>query len=462
MTLPLSVSSPPLRSPPPSSSPLGEDIREGPLSNNALYGDRILQEIEKAIEPVFFEVVTDHQKASQIIVELAKSVNNEALILLPRDKSMVRLDRLQVFDYIIKASQENGTEVKIMCPLSQVNFHIVKRILDYAPNIKIINGNNSPYGMFIVDNQKLLRAELREPQAEDLSEAIGFTIYSTNKISANSFKSVFELLWSERVLNEELRKTTKMQKEFINIAAHELRTPAQSILGYAELAITDPKLNKHDKQGLIGAIYRNSMRLQKLTKDILDVTKIESNTLLLNKELLDLNDVIANIVLDFKTQRINMPKAKVTITYKINKGDMIIENTDNNSKDAILIDADKERITQVLYNLLDNALKFSKDSGTVSIIVRKNDKEHDEANLGKDQQQLAEVIVQIQDTGTGIHPVILPKLFTRFATHSSTGTGLGLYVSRSIVEAHGGKIWGKNNSDGNGATFAFSLPLPRR
>jgi signal transduction histidine kinase len=316
--------------------------------------------------------------------------------------------------------------------------------------------------MFIVDNQKLLRAELREPQAEDLSEAIGFTIYSTNKISANSFKSVFELLWSERVLNEELRKTTKMQKEFINIAAHELRTPAQSILGYAELAITDPKLNKHDKQGLIGAIYRNSMRLQKLTKDILDVTKIESNTLLLNKELLDLNDVIANIVLDFKTQRINMPKAKVTITYKINKGDMIIENTDNNSKDAILIDADKERITQVLYNLLDNALKFSKDSGTVSIIVRKNDKEHDEANLGKDQQQLAEVIVQIQDTGTGIHPDILPKLFTRFATHSSTGTGLGLYVSRSIVEAHGGKIWGKNNSDGNGATFAFSLPLPRR
>jgi two-component system sensor histidine kinase VicK len=437
-------------------------MRVGPLSNNALYGDRILQEIEKAIEPVFFEVVTDHQKASQIIVELAKSVNNEALILLPQDKSLVRLDRLRVFDYIIKASQENGTEVKIMCPLSQVNFHIVKRILDYAPNIKIINGNNSPYGMFIVDNQKLLRAELREPQAEDLSEAIGFTIYSTDKISANSFKSVFELLWSERVLNEELRKTTKMQKEFINIAAHELRTPAQSILGYAELAITDPKLNKHDKQGLIGAIYRNSMRLQKLTKDILDVTKIESNTLLLNKELLDLNDVIANIVLDFKTQRINMPKAKVTITYNINKGDMIIENTDNNSKDAILIDADKERITQVLYNLLDNALKFSKDSGTVSIIVRRNNKEHDEVNLGKDQQQLEEVIVQIQDTGTGIHPDILPKLFTRFATHSSTGTGLGLYVSRSIVEAHGGKIWGKNNSDGNGATFAFSLPLPRR
>ena len=120
--------------------------------------------------------------------------------------------------------------------------------------------------MFIVDNDKLFRAELKEPYAEDLSEAIGFTIYSNNKISASSFKSVFELLWSERMLNEELIRAAKMQKEFINIAAHELRTPAQSILGYAELASTNPKLTKHDEQGLIGAIYRNSLRLQKLTK----------------------------------------------------------------------------------------------------------------------------------------------------------------------------------------------------
>jgi hypothetical protein len=106
---------------------------------------------------------------------------------------MVRLDRLRVFDYIIKASQENNAEVKIICPLSRVNSHIVKRILDRTRDIKIINGNNSPYGMFIIDNQKLFRAELREPYAEYLSDAIGFTIYSTNRISASSFKSVFEI-----------------------------------------------------------------------------------------------------------------------------------------------------------------------------------------------------------------------------------------------------------------------------
>src|SRR5919198_2090552 len=159
-----------------------------------------------------------------------------------------------------------------------------------------------PYGMFIVDSHKFFRAELREPNAEGLSEAIGFTIFSTSRVSVSSFKSVFELLWTELILNEELKRADKMQKEFINIAAHELRTPAQSILGYAELASTDSEIRKHDKQGFLDAIYRNAIRLHRLTKHILDVTKIESNTLQLNKELFNLNDVIANIVSDLKTQ----------------------------------------------------------------------------------------------------------------------------------------------------------------
>jgi signal transduction histidine kinase len=122
------------------------------------------------------------------------------------------------------------------------------------------------------------------------------TIYSTSKVTANSFKSVFELLWAELIPNEELKRAGKMQKEFINIAAHELRTPAQSILGYAELANTDPELCRHDKRGLINAIYTNAIRLQRLTRAILDVTKIESDALQLNKELFNLSDVMSIIV----------------------------------------------------------------------------------------------------------------------------------------------------------------------
>ena len=370
---------------------------------------------------------------------------------------MVRLDRLQVFDYLIKASQENNNsvEVKIICPLSHINTHIVKRISDCAPNTKILNGNNSPYGMFIIDNHKLLRAELREPNAEDLCDAIGFTIYSTNKVSASSFKSVFELLWAELILNEELKRAGKMQKEFINIAAHELRTPAQSILGYAELASTDPELSKHDKQGLIHVIYRNAIRLQRLTRNILDVTKIESNTLQLNKEVLNLNDVISNVVSDLKIQTTDIPKGKVIVKYNhsLKVSTICDNNYDDNNDNAIFIDADKERITQVISNILNNAVKFTKtklniEGGveTIGIDAQKND---DQA------------LVSIMDTGIGIDPGIMSRLFDKFATKSSSGTGLGLFISKNIVEAHGGRIWAQNNPNGRGATFGFSLPLSK-
>ena len=424
------------------------------MSDNAIPHEQIIREIEKAIEPEFYDVITDHKKASQILVELAKSVKSEALILLPRDKSMVRLDRLQVFNYVIKASQEKAAEVKIICPLSRVNSHIVKRISDCAPNIKILNGNNSPYGMFIVDSHKLFRAELREPNAEDLSEAIGFTIYSTSKVSTNSFKSVFELLWSELVLNEELKRADKMQKEFINIAAHELRTPAQSILGYAELASTDPELNNHDKLGFIDAIYRNAIRIHRLTRDILDVTKIESDTLQLNKGLVNLNDIIANVVLDIQRQTIAAAKGKkVSIIYNTDKRDV-----GDSNNDTIFVEADKARITQVISNLLNNAIKFTEakvkeEEGQGRAIINiKAEKVDDDGHA----------LVSIKDDGTGIDPEILPRLFEKFATKSVAGTGLGLYISKSIVEAHGGKIWAQNNSNGNGATFAFSLPLAKR
>lgn len=427
-------------------------------------------EIEKGIEPEYYDVINDRNKASRILVELANSVTSEALILLPNDKSMVRLDRLKVFDYVINASQENAAEVKIICPLSKVNFDIVKRISDDAPNVKVLNGNNLQYGMLIIDSHKFFRADLRDPNAEELSEAIGFAIYSNNKVSANSFKTVFDLLWSERLLNEELKRADKMQKDFINIAAHELRTPAQSILGYAEIASTDPELSKHDEQGFIDAIYRNAFRLQRLTKDILDVTRIESHSLELNKELFNLNNVIANIVLDVKRQNISALKGKVSVTYKADQDKK--ENNNNNDYDAVFVEADKERIGQVLYNLLENAVKFGEDNNTVSVTLEQKKQGEDvnnnssSNNKGKDHHQHHQeekiAVVKIEDRGKGIHPDIFPRLFTKFATKSLTGTGLGLYICKCIVEAHDGKIWAKNNSNGNeggGATFAFSLPL---
>jgi signal transduction histidine kinase len=240
------------------------------------------------------------------------------------------------------------------------------------------------------------------------------------------------------VANEQLKLHDKMQKEFINVASHEIKTPTQAILGYTEL------LQKHPekREQISEALHRNANRLQRLTNDILDVTKIESQTLKLNKDKFSLTYLTSSIVEDFKND-----------VQKKGNNFVLLYNPDYN----LVVEADKGRLTQVISNLIDNALKFTKE-GTISINVVKKRRNED----GKNNSQ-EEVVVSVEDTGTGIDPEILSRLFTKFATKSETGgTGLGLFISKSIVEAHGGKMWAHNNIDNGrnrGASFYFTLPL---
>jgi signal transduction histidine kinase len=253
--------------------------------------------------------------------------------------------------------------------------------------------------------------------------------YNTKLKEAN--KNLIEREETIRFQYEGLKQSDRMKDEFVNIAAHELRTPIQPIMGLCE--IIRPKVNKEDSE-YVDVIVRNAKRLQRLTEEILDVTKIESQSLKLKKEEFNLNDVIINCINDL-TMNIYVNKKKdVKIVYE--------------PKD-ISIMADKERISQVTSNLLSNAVKFT-PRGTISIVSNLN------SNEDKDN---SEAIVSIKDNGQGIDPDILHKLFSKFATRSFSGTGLGLYISKSIVEAHAGRIWAENNSDGKGATFSFSLPI---
>ena len=223
-----------------------------------------------------------------------------------------------------------------------------------------------------------------------------------------------------------------MQKEFINIAAHELRTPIQPILGLSEILRSKIGEDDYEQKELLDTVIRNAKRLQRLADDILDVTKIDSQSLKLNNtQYFNLNDIIINALADYQNEEKDNKKRKIKLLYHYD-----YEN--------IFVEADKPRITQVISNLLRNALKFTNE-GEISISVEKDD-------IG----QL--ILVSVRDTGAGIDPEILSRLFTKFATKSFEGTGLGLYISKSIVEAHGGKIWAQNNPDGNGATFSFSLP----
>jgi signal transduction histidine kinase len=227
--------------------------------------------------------------------------------------------------------------------------------------------------------------------------------------------------------NEQLKVHDNMQNEFINIAAHELRTPIQPIILLSESLKSTIKDN--EQISLINVISRNAKRLRRLTEDILDVTRIESKSLKLHKEQFNLNDIIVNTINDIKINRYFNNKNDIKILYEC--------------KD-IFVKADKERLSQVIFNLLSNAIKFTNgEGGDISIISDEKDNQ---------------TIVSIKDTGTGIDPAILPRLFSKFAK-SFENTGLGLFISKSIIESHGGRIWAKNNADGRGATFSFSLPI---
>ncbi|HEX6645602.1 MAG TPA: HAMP domain-containing sensor histidine kinase [Nitrososphaeraceae archaeon] len=297
---------------------------------------------------------------------------------------------------------------------------ISKRILKlkYAAN-EISKGN------FDVDIREI---SARNDEIAELSSQFNIMkqyIVSTNK---HLNRLVKERTRELEIANEQLKMQGKMQREFINTASHEMKTPIQAILSYSQLLQMYPERQNEITQ----AINRNSLRLQRLSNDILDVTKIESRSLKLNKEIFDLN-VISNIIEDHKS-----------IIAKENYNVKLLFYP---SKETLLVEADKERIVGVISNLLSNAIKFTKEG---EIFVSTEMKEDNNNNYA---------LVTVKDTGEGIDPEILPKIFSKFTTKSFEGIGLGLYISKYIVESHGGKILAENNIDGKGATFSFTLPL---
>ena len=248
--------------------------------------------------------------------------------------------------------------------------------------------------------------------------------------------------------NEELKFRDQLKDEFINVAAHELKTPLQPILGLCEL-LRDRKTDIVKDEEILDVIIRNSKRLMKLAEDILNVAKIESGSFSLKKERFDIGELISEIMIDIE-EKIVENKKNIKLFLELYNGN---NNNNNNNNNKIIVEADKNRLSQVISNLLNNAIKFT-DEGSITIIV--GTKKINNNN---------KVIVSIKDTGTGIDSEILSKLFTKFATKSpiAGGTGLGLFISKSIIEMHGGTIRGFNNDEKNkedrGSTFTFSLPV---
>lgn len=408
------------------------------LWDKSIPAEQRIEEIERGIQAEFFEIINDTKRISEILIDLAKSAVNEVVLLLPNDRALLRIDRLGVVDSLLNASR-NGAVIKIICPLSEENKPIQKKIFNASPNVKLIDGSNSQHGLYIIDNIKFIRVELVKPEAESFLDAIGFAIYSNNKRSADLYRWMFELLWNERVINLESKKAIQMQKEFMNVAAHELRTPIQPIVGLAHLLRYEKEYMKGKEQESLDVIIRNAERLQRLAENILDASRIESQRLTLRKVKFKLNDLLFSIVQNYYKEGTSAASRGKDIS-------VLYEPPNEN----IVVEADKERISQVVRNIIGNALEFTNE-GSILVTLRK---ERQQENEGR---QIA--IVTVSDSGCGIDPAIMPRIFEKFVTRSDRGTGLGLFVSKSIIQAHEGRIWVQNNTEGEkGATFCFTLP----
>jgi signal transduction histidine kinase len=402
--------------------------------------------LDAGIEPEEIKILSLPTEIQDLYRNLVQSASSEISLIMPSPNALLRQHKIGLTDFIETAATERGVQVSLAIPRLETDRQWVQEIEELptrSPNISVrryLSGTNQDSKIkstiLLVDKQSSLIIDLKDDSKGNFIEAIGPATYSKNRSRTQSYNFIFDTIWRQADLYTrlelktiELERLISMQNEFVNVAAHELRTPAQAILGYSEmleLGSNTEKTKLYEK-----AITRNAERLYSLTTDILDVARIESQTLKLNKSYFDLNQEIEKVIKDI----VERP-SWVEISNNVS---LIFEPSVSTT-----IYGDRERINQVIQNLVNNALKFT-DTGTIKISVEKN--------------KCNETIVTVTDTGTGIAKEIFPRLFNKFATKSKSGTGLGLYISKAIIEAHGGSIEAYNNTEGNGATFRFTVPF---
>src|SRR5215469_10146455 len=395
-------------------------------------------------ESANIEIIRNTRDAIKRSFDLVQSAREVLRIFssIPAFRRQVRVGVLHLF----KESIERGVKVRVLIPADyQQITQIINEVNLVLPDLSIRCVDKSlqnTIGILVIDRKESLIVETKDDTKDSSYEAAGLGAYYDSKPISLSYASIFDCLWKQAELYEKLSETheqlkihNKMQKEFLDIAAHELRTPIQPILGLTQFLISNKRMDRTAQEEKLNVIARNAKRLKLLTDDILDVTKIEGQTLQLKKELVNLSHLISNTVEKIKNQMGHDENVE------------LVFNSVNHN--VVFVEADKQRIAQVISNLVSNAIKFTK-RGMVFISIKENEQDN---NLQKF------VVVTVKDTGTGIDSEMFPRLFEKFASKSCKGTGLGLFICKSIVEAHGGRIWGENNAHGKGATFAFSLPL---
>lgn len=399
-----------------------------------------IREIDIESKDHYIHVIKNPQEALATAIQLVRSAEKEILLLFSSANAFYRrINQADGFELIkkIKDDPSKNVNIRILTPFDEKIQTTVDNLKnDYSIDVEYLpEPLHLNITILITDRRFSLAVELQKEKdsAEDSIDAMGLSTYSNSKSTVLYYVSIFENLWKQADiykkaddLYRQLKETNQTQRQFINEAAHEIRNPIQPILGLAEVMLSNKNLDPDKKEDLLRIIVSNAKKLQFLTDNLLDVARIDGQLLTLNLEEFDLMESIRDLLRDLENQT---------------KGKNISLVLNSKEKSVKLV-ADKLRVNQVFLNIINNAIDILQE-GQVIVSIESQNKD---------------VLVKITDNGPGIQSKIKDKLFTKFVTGSKSGTGLGLYICKNIIEKHGGKIWAENNQD-KGATFSFTVPI---
>lgn len=405
-------------------------------------------------------VIYNPEQAIALARKLFESAKQEILIILSSTNAALRLDQNKEFVTLNNISRK-GIKVKVLVPMKRILDNRVTKIVSKYPFIEF---RFLPFtslflvGTAIIDRQQVILYEIKNDTKKSYSDAIRLCLFIDSTPTALSYGTLFENLWKQTDLYKQLQAIEKLQNDFINIASHELRTPVQSIMGFAEILLKDLEDSPNHKK-YVDAIRRNTNRIKELVNRLIDVTQIDNKLSILKTETFDFTALISEVIKEHARMRSEKSTTnRITLKCMYRYDSEWHHLAGGANQDPVLITGDRIRLSQVMMNLLDNAyaaISLAKDNnGTIIIKIEKIFQQMTTTNKPKQWLQ-----VSIVDSGSGIHPDIIPRLFTKFITNTSNGIGLGLYFSKEIIKEHGGKIWANNNDSGIGSTISFRLPI---
>jgi len=444
------------------------------LWDNGIDAKDIIHDIDRGYDPETIKVISRSSSVKDLYIKIIESAEREIMIIFPSATAFKRQEKIGLIKKIENTIIRHGIRVRILLSKDtyvdktmnalQLRCKNQSDLIQYR-YIEQMQGTKST--IVIVDRNVSLLMEVKDDKKQNFLEAIGLSTYSNSKAGILSYISIFENLWRITELLEELslanlklQKQDILQKEFVHIAAHELRNPIQPIIALSQFLKGYVDKYYKEQNDVLDVIYRNSKRLERLSEDILDITRIESNTIHIKKEEFNLDIFLENVVSDYQ--------------YTLRKFPTSLDNEDIISikflpltTDLKIVEWDKEKLNQVVFNLLDNACRFSMENNAKTGEVNVT------CETFKDY-----ALVKIIDNGPGIDPEVLPKIFTKFASKSKNGTGLGLFICKNLIESFGGKIWVQSSytmqkqdniskdiypfnhlNEDKGTTIVFSIPL---